>query len=377
MAFYLNLNESTAFDTLPTVDCDKLINMDEVNACFEESSMEAAARICYENTVNWNAIQQATTIDELIHLESTGVEMLYEGAKIDAFIEKAKAFFKSIWNKIQEMFKKAAMQFNSWFQKDKDFIKKYKTTIQANINKKDYGDKEVEVYKYVFYSPSDIIDAFKQLSELSKMDPAEDFVVKDSDTPDAARKKIADVYSKEAIAKSMNMLRGALCDKSEEVEAGEFAKEVRFLFQGKDDTKSTVKLADMASVSMNFLENSENVKKAINEGLKQSKDAINNAINSCEKIKKELNKAIKGEVSDAAQIAGIKHTEATKMIEMLKGSRNIIVQYCGIALDCLKACSKQSKSICVKLVGTKDQSTNESYVSQTSTGSVLESVQLI
>ena len=369
MAFYLNLNESTAFDTLPTVDCDQLINMDEVNACFEESSMEAAARICYENTVNWNAIQQAVTIDELIHLESTGAEMLYEGAKIDSFIEKAKAFFRSIWNKIQEMFKKAAMQFNSWFQKDKDFIKKYKKTIQENLSKKDYGDKEVEVYNYTFYNSS--ASSFSTIADINVSTE-----MTASGSPDAARKAIAEKYSKENMTKKLNEVRGKVSGTNGEVEAADFNKVVKEKLQG-DDSKQAVKLSSMASKAMSFLENSESFKKQINEGLKQSKKSIDDAIRACETLKKGFGKEVKGEVSDAAQLAGIKHTEATKIIELLKSSRNIVIQYNSIVLDALKACSRQSKSICVKLVGTKDQSTNESFVSQTSTGSVLESVDFI
>ena len=373
MAFYLNLNESTAFDTLPTVDCDKLINMDEVNACFEESSMEAAARICYENTVNWNNIQQAVTIDELIHLESTGVEMLYEGAKIDTFIEKAKAFFKSIWNKIQEMFKKAAMQFNAWFQKDAEFIKKYEKTIRANMRNKDYGDKEISVYNYIFYNSA--ASAFSTIA-----DPKVSTEITASGAPDAARKDIAEKYSKEKITKKLNEVRGTISGKGGEIEAGEFNKIVKVSLQG-DDNKTDVKLASMAEKAMSFLRDSKNFKTQINEGLKQSKKSINDAIRACEELQKQFKKQLSGEDNDENALAGIKHTEATKIIEVLKGSRSIVITYTGIVLDCLKACSRQSKSICVKLVGTKNQtdkeSVNASYVSQTSTGSVLESVQLI
>ena len=105
---------------LPEVDVESIVKDEDVQAAYEENFVEAAARVSAEAQVNWNKIMEACTITEFACLESTGQEFLYEAGNLSAFFEKVKAFFKNLWQKIQSIFKKAAMQFNAMISNDKE-----------------------------------------------------------------------------------------------------------------------------------------------------------------------------------------------------------------------------------------------------------------
>ena len=297
-SMWSHLNESTQFDVLPTVDCDKILDIDTIEACHESDAIEMAARVCYESTVNFNRLAKAVVLDEFATMCESGTVVVTEGAKIDAFIEKAKAFFKNLWEKIQGIFKKVAMQFNGWFQSDKDFIKKYKKDINTAINK-GLGDKEVKIYKYVF------LDQTNQFASMATKTNIDGFAFSaidlDAEATDInAAKTTKAKFTAENKKDTLNNLRGQFVDGSDDsVEAGEFVSKLKEKLQG-DSTKTGVKVKDAVSDAMKFLEGSTNVKKVINDGLKEAKKSIDDAITGLDKIKKTLNKDVSKENGELA-----------------------------------------------------------------------------
>ena len=62
----------------------------------------------------------------------------------------------------------------------------------------------------------------------------------------------------------------------------------------------------------------------------------------------------------------------------MKQEKNILTQYNGLALNALKACSRQSKAICVKAATyiDKDKDYKNNYQSESAT-SLLNSIEMI
>ena len=120
---FLGVHESYIDDPnlLPYEGVDSLMEDTSIEQSFEDNFAVAACRICYENTVNMNSILQACAIQEFAFYEETGEEYLYEASNGESFFDKIKQFFVKLWEKIQQIFQKAIMMFNTKDRDDKDF----------------------------------------------------------------------------------------------------------------------------------------------------------------------------------------------------------------------------------------------------------------
>ena len=369
---------------LPDVDVESIVDDNEIEKAYEDSALEAAMRICAENTQNWNAIMEACTITEYICLEQTGEEFVYEGAKLDSFFEGAKAFFHKVWVKIQEIFKKVVAQFDGWFKSDKEFVKKYKDLLTSSQNR-GFGDKEMEVYDYKMVGNTDgwvkgiTVTYGDELTISNVANKVAGKSIDFSGSIDAAREVLKEITSENEteyldtvradILKSVGVTDSA-------VTAGEFSKKAKEALEGEKDSK---KLGTLVDPAIKFLSNSADIKKALNDGLKANKTAIDKSIKSLEDQKKELAKAVQGDASDANAMAGLKHTLATKAIGIDKSIKNILVQYNGICLDSLKKASRQCKAVCVKALtysGKKGED-RPSVLQQESAMSLLDNLRLV
>jgi hypothetical protein len=366
-----------------SVSIDSLMNADTIAACYEESSIDAAARAVSEISQNWNSIIEACAIDELNYLEENSVEMVYEGANLDSFINAAKQFFMNIWNKIQEIFKKVLMQFNSWFQSDKDFIKKYEKTLTSKSND-GLGDKEIKWFHYVYYDDVNAKAAeFAGKAEEYDSSSLEDFLksVPDITAPSdlaswkETNKKLSEADTKKKI---LDNYRAEFLEGKSEVEQGEFVKLLREQIQGSD-SKDDVKLSAALDKAIPFLKASDKIKAHINKELAADKKSIDNAIKCVENIKKTLKTTKEADTSEAGQLAGAKHSVATSVIGIMKSNKEILVTANGVELSCLKAASRQAKSICVAAVNyKKPKSANEGgMLQEENDSSLLSQIKLV
>lgn len=92
----------------------------------------------------YNNLFEAVGIEELAVFEATGMEMVYEGAKLDAFKDKAKKFFQRIWAAIKAAYEKVYAFFIQKSKKAMESIKgltgaDVEKVIKANPDKDDYG----------------------------------------------------------------------------------------------------------------------------------------------------------------------------------------------------------------------------------------------
>lgn len=356
-------NGSFGGQSLPDVTVDELLNDDDVNAAYEENSIETAARIVYENTYNWNTIVEASEIEELHVLESTGVAAINE-ATVGGFFEKAKEFFRNIWKKIQELFKKAIMQFKSFSKSDKEFISKYKADINRARNTKNFGDVEFAGYNYVFLGK----DATKEygkglaagITEFSNVGEAASKIFNVAIT-DITKEKLAEMDT-DKVTEILDAYRAGFCQGETSVTAGEFKKTVLEKLQG-DSTTESKPLGDWVTNAIAFLEGSSKIESGLNEILKLNKKAIDASIKVVETAQKAYGKELK-EADKEAQ--GLSYQYCQKIVSVLQAERSIEVAYNGIALQALKSCSRQCKAVCVKVVSTKSQKSSTAYGESTS-----------
>lgn len=93
----------------------------------EEMYVEAAIA----NERNFNTIMMSVANEEFQYFMQNGTEMVYEGARLDAFFEKIKSMLDKAWQKIKAIFEKALNHVKAWTASDKAFIDKYKDKILA------------------------------------------------------------------------------------------------------------------------------------------------------------------------------------------------------------------------------------------------------
>lgn len=360
-----------------SVDIDAIMESTEIEACFEESSLDAALKVVSESTQNWNAIIEACSIDELNFLEENSTEMVYEGAKLDGFISKAKEFFLNVWKKIQSIFKKALMQFNSWFQTDKEFLKKYQKDLNKS-NNSGFGDKTVKWFNYVYYTNADLSSEFTgavaDTTGTIELASAAKEALGSAPSSVEDWKKANQNMNSEYKQKIYNKCRAAFIGKDSEVEAGEFVKLLKEKLQG-GESKDDVKLSTALSTATSFLSKSEGIKKHISKELDVDKKSIDAAIKALDAIKKDLSKDSGS--STGKEIEGAKHSVAVSQIEILKGCKNILITANGIDLSCLKSASRQAKSICVAAVSYKTPKNEGAMMQHESGMSLLDNVTMV
>lgn len=80
---------------------------------------------------NYYNVLMSIATEEMSYFKENGEEIVYEGAKLEAFFSKVKALIDKAWSKIKAIFEKALNAINSWISTDKRFVKKYKDKIMS------------------------------------------------------------------------------------------------------------------------------------------------------------------------------------------------------------------------------------------------------
>lgn len=90
-----------------------------------------------------NLVMNITNEEVQYMLENGGEEVVYEGARLDALIDKIKSLIDRAWQKIKAIFEKALAAINSWVSTDKRFVEKYSAKIKGSS---DEARKLVDTY---------------------------------------------------------------------------------------------------------------------------------------------------------------------------------------------------------------------------------------
>lgn len=414
MAVFGNYIAESAIEesVLPDIDAESLMMDESVEPCHEDNFLVAGARICAESTENMNRIMQACAIQEFCYFEENGTEMVYTEGAVTSFIEKAKAFFINLWKKIQGIFKKAIMMFSSKSKTDKEFLSKYKKEINAAQNSS-FGDTEVDIYDYVFYKSPGQFTKFKGCATsdsgfqaigknaeactrwvadkssanelfgdlLNMRHTSNDNETKtktNSDKLDEDLKLVAENDWKEDYKDKVrgDMVKAISSSAPNDISASEFNKEIAEACQG-DSSKDSVSLSTALRKAVKFLEDSKDITKGLDDWLKAWKKSIDEEVKALNTVAKDLNRDTRKEANNSNRAKGAEHTIVTTCINMDKDIKTIGVTFHSAVINQIKACSGQSKAICVKAVHYKKPK-NESYAyTEESTGSLLDNIELI
>ena len=399
--------DTSASDLNDNVDIQDIMDSDniekinrELNSGETQNLGVMAAKCCAENTINFNAIMEACAIEEFCAFEESGVEVLEE-ASVSGFFTAALNFFKKVWEKIQSIFKKVAMQFASWSKNDKEFYNKYKKEIlkvqTAGLN--GFNDVEVKVYKYDVFVNGSLSDATDAITAANSYTSSwTDALTKSCTDFKFPAMNETDVNAwTEALTKfrenqsdwtttALNKYRANLLKKftgkysSTECEASEFTKELAEIIQG-DSSKESVKLSEVLDNALATLAGSDKAKSELSKLLNANKKAIDKDIKIVKDSQKEFDRnrsklGTDNKVTDESKIAGAKYALCTALIGILKQEKNIQTTFDGAVLQHYKAYTRQCKAICVKAATFVPKNESASFQTESSS-SLLGSIEMI
>lgn len=297
-------------------------DLDAVQEASCNDFMEGTLEALVENEKNWNSLMEATGINELKWYIENGTEMPYNEAAGQSYYESAKTWFKKVWAKIQSLFKRFFAVFNKMVMKDKDFAKKYQKDL-IQVNTKDF---EYKGFKFSLNAVS--VDA--------------------ASTSVSADTTFGTDYSySDWLETQMGKVVG-----SSSMTRKEFAKELFAKLRSGEETKETLEGNDVKpSVLIKYLNGSAEAKKNAEKAYNKLKKETENSIKTTERLQKTTINTATGSNGTDDDTAAVQ--TQSKQIEQLKGKLEILQLVNGACLNAYRACSAQTKSMCVKLLGYK------------------------
>lgn len=307
--------------------------------CKIEPGLEAAYTIVAESETNWNALMEATGVDELNYFEEYGEELPYNEAAGTGFFSKLIAFFKNILQKVLGLFKKFIAMFDSVTKSNKDFLNKYKKAIlgatlpdkfkykgfKFTINDGKGNGNKINIENV----PNDY-SGWRDMSDIGNMT---------ADTASAAyeSKNVKDIDWEDLD----DSIRGAIVGDSNGMSASEFTKELFSLYRNGESSKEVfdeVSTGDIITV----LSTADKAKKAAENSFKTIKKSIESCIKALNKC---ANKFTKEATSDNSE-------KSSKGISFINAVSRFNKDYLasaqianGALLTAIKAEAMQAKSL--------------------------------
>lgn len=297
------------------------INESELNTLLEntenrfeyETMAEASAIVIGEQEENWSRFMQGVGLSELSSVME-GEEVIYEGAKLESFLKKAKAFFEMAISKLAQITKAFIAKVMQFVAPTSQFLKMYKKELD-----------KADTVKYNGYDFNDVLN----------------------DTP------VYDLPSTKTITKDTNLSKDSFSAKAAEkqfkgVEVSDDPfreRVVAFLYNGKEKKEQPFKVSEQVKI----LEKTKDLKKAASKSYKDASDAI-------KKIIKELNNAktdtLKSDVDNKTDTSTANHTQSqyTLLINYWKAFSNCTLTYHATFMTALSARNRQAKAICTKAI---------------------------
>lgn len=298
-----SVNESE-FDTL----------LENAENRFEYETMaEASAIILGEQEANWTRFMQGVGLSELSSVME-GVEVIYEGARLQSFIKKAKAFFQMAINKLAEITKAFVAKVMQFVAPNTTFLKKY----ESELNKA--GSVKFKGYQFSKTLNTTPVYRNKTITSVSPENTARFIETKD-------------LYSREEAEKEFG------------VDAGDssFAERVEKKLFGGEKAEHDFKVSEQIDILKNTKKLKDDAKKSYTAAAKSIKEIIK----KLEKAEKEAaNKAAKDktDVSEAN-----KNDQAYNiLISYWKAYASCATTYHSAYMRALGARNRQAKAICTK-----------------------------
>lgn len=339
--------------------------------------IEGALMHVYENECNYNALMKAVGISELKYYQETGKSLfVHEAGALSGFIEKAKAFFKKVIEKIKQIFHKFAAVMNQYMMSDREFIKKY----SKELYRKNLADFEFNGYKFENLSanvthavglPTSEYTTTLTHADINKLNPDDQKGVTTPLTSDQVDDAI-----ETARGDFLATLTGGSKGKYTE---SEFREELHDILYG--DSKE-----DLDKISIReWLQYIETTKDDVKKVEKQQKDIIKNIddhIKALDKLQTTINKkdatlkdmysgspddtklSAKGTNSDWLEKV---NQNLNNTVTTMKAESNYKTIYFGMLVQAVKDRNRQAKAICVKAIGyNRKESANYGYYGESS-----------
>lgn len=275
----------------------------------------------YENECNFNALMKAAALSEMKYYNENGGDLfVQEAGAFKGFIEKAKAFFLKVIEKIKSIGKKFLAKINQYTMSDKDFVKKY----QKELLTRDLRDFEFEGYEFPAWN-----------GNTSYGDAVSSVKNDGSDTQD----DLNDIIEKNR----GNIVFGGAMTESE------YRDTLKEKLYGDKDTIKVVIRDQLSIIS--------DTSKLTKEAEKEEKDtvkAVENMIKELDKASKEVTKSISMTNTDdenTNRANAIKYMN--NKITVFKALSNDLTVYFGAKVKALADKNRQAKAICVKALSYK------------------------
>ena len=334
--------------------------------------LEGALMHVYENECNYNALMKAVGISELKYYQETGKNLfVHEAGAFAGFLSKAKAFFKKVIEKIKQIFHKFAAVMNQYTMSDKKFVKQY----SKEINRKDISDFTFSGYTFEGLDKALSASIDLDMSEYNTNNFDSNYkktFIKDEKLIDSD--KLNDKIEEER----GNWLHGITGDNYGSLDESEFRDEIKDYLYGNGGEKEELddKQIDKRKI-LQWIEGKERAIKDASNKQKECTRTIDKMIKKIEEFEKELNK--KGSTykstgindSDEQEINNDTKDDYQKginnTIALMKAASNDITIFFGMLTGALKDRNRQSKAICVKIIGyNKKESANYGYYGESS-----------
>ena len=363
--------------------------------------LEGALMHVYENECNYNAIMKAVGISELKYYQETGQELfINEAGAFGGFINKVKAFFKKVIEKIKQIFHKFMAVINQYTMSDKDFVKKY----EKELYRKDLKDFEFNGYTFenletnhttINTNVSKTVTSYHpNFATLTATDGAyaksDNFYSADTDrsrrysTRAATASKIGtatmdnpasdwngDNYGKDKDMDSLKeTMRGGLIGKGS-IDESELREELQEMLYG-DTEKENFEVKSIREW-LQYITNASKDIKDVDKSQKTFTKDIDSFIKKFEESQKDYAKISDDEIvgksvnskTVTAKSASDRTAAKNKVIESMnkyldvaRSISNDIVVIFGMLTQAYKDRNRQAKAICVKALSYKHESAN-------------------
>ena len=298
--------------------------LESVEDRFQEYTMaEATAIIVGEQETNWTRFMQGIGLSELNTIME-GQEVIYEGARMQAFVKKAKGFFESVKQKLAELTKSFVAKFMQIVRGNDAFIKKYKKDLESmsvpsDFEYKGYNFKNEHLDKAPDYSNGQV----KTLPTYSASTAENILAGKEQYNREAAEN---------AVFKGNAPSGESLTDKLTEY------------FYGSKEKKT---LAINPKDQVKILETTKDLKKKATESYKNAARDISKIIKELDKAEKEFRGSDnKPEIGKSAKI----ESAFNLLLNYWKAYGSAASQMHGAYMRALGSRNKQAKAICTKLI---------------------------
>lgn len=295
MGFYNRVIEESAIGSFKNI---------EAIECEYDNFHEGALAIVAEQEYNFGVLMQAVGEAEIKAYATTGHELVYEGARIDAFVARVKQIFEKVVARIKGLYAKVMSYIDAFFRSGESFYKKYEKQL-----------KSAKSIKYKGYKFS--IENLK-----------EPVIPTDS--------SIAALGDK--IEEELESIRGKVVGTGD-LTSSEFSKELFKSLRNGQDSKEEIEFSPTEIIAL--LQNSDKIKSGAKKAMEDSEKAMKKVLADLDTTKNKTSKE-KDNDEDMKSL--------NTKIKFYKGYVSIIQTINGAVFSATKDTLGQAKAIAGAMV---------------------------